>query len=434
VTTNTGRGAAFDAARADCCIVGGGPGGAFLGLLLARAGVRVLLLEERRDLARQYRGETVQPPTLALLEDLGLLDRVLAHARARGEHWPGYAPGAPPVPLAGLAPGTRHPYVVNVPQEALLGILHAAIAAEPGGRVLLGARAQGLLEDGDRITGIRYRLAGVERTVAAPLSVAADGRHTRLRGLAGLAFDEADGGIDMLWFTLPRLADDPYRGGPRQANGRILQVLDRGDRWQCGYVVPRGGWAALRARGIPALRADLAALVPEFAARLATEPSLDRPAVLPGALGRAPRWWRPGFLLLGDAAHTMSPIGGVGILMAVADAVAAANVLVPAFDRGTVTPADLVAIQARRALPVALVQGLQALIGCRMSRPGLLVAGVAPGVAPPPSAEELALAEATAARLRRSGRAVARSFAFGVLPPRLAPALRARVARTVGDS
>jgi len=340
VTTNTGRGAAFDAARADCCIVGGGPGGAFLGLLLARAGVRVLL----------------------------------------------------------------------------------------------GARAQGLLEDGDRITGIRYRLAGVERTVAAPLSVAADGRHTRLRGLAGLAFDEADGGIDMLWFTLPRLADDPYRGGPRQANGRILQVLDRGDRWQCGYVVPRGGWAALRARGIPALRADLAALVPEFAARLATEPSLDRPAVLPGALGRAPRWWRPGFLLLGDAAHTMSPIGGVGILMAVADAVAAANVLVPAFDRGTVTPADLVAIQARRALPVALVQGLQALIGCRMSRPGLLVAGVAPGVAPPPSAEELALAEATAARLRRSGRAVARSFAFGVLPPRLAPALRARVARTVGDS
>lgn len=433
MTTNTGRGAALDAERADCCVVGGGPGGAFLGLLLARAGVRVLLLEERRDLARQYRGETVQPPTLTLLEDLGLLDRVLAHARSRSDRFPGYAPGAPPVPIDGLAPGTRHPYLVNVPQEALLGILHAATASEPGGRVLLGARAEGLVEDGDRITGIRDRLAGVERAVTAPLTVAADGRHTRLRGLAGLAFDEADGGIDMLWFTLPRLADDPYRGGPRLANGRILQVLDRGDRWQCGYVVPRGGWAALRARGIPALRADLAAHVPEFAARLATEPSLARPAVLPGALGRAPRWWWPGFLLLGDAAHTMSPIGGVGILMAVADAAAAANVLVPAFDRGTVTPADLAAIQGRRALPVALIQGLQATIGCRMSRPGLLAAGVAPGVAPPPSAAELALAEATAARLRRSGRALARSFAFGVLPPRLAPAVRARVARTVGD-
>ena len=128
----------------------------------------------------------------------------------------------------------------------------------------------------------------------------------------------------------------------------------------------------------PQPRADLAAHVPEFAARLATEPSLARPAVLPGALGRAPRWWRPGFLLLGDAAHTMSPIGGVGILMAVADAAAAANVLVPAFDRGTVTPADLAAVQGRRARPVALVQGLQATIGCRMSRPGLLTAGVAP--------------------------------------------------------
>ena len=120
------------AERADCCIVGGGPAGAFLGLLLARAGVRVLLLEERRDLARQFRGETVAPPTLALLEDLGLLDRVLAHARSRGEHWPVYAPGAPPVPIDGLAPGTRHPYLTNVPQEALLGILHAATATAPG--------------------------------------------------------------------------------------------------------------------------------------------------------------------------------------------------------------------------------------------------------------------------------------------------------------
>lgn len=364
--------------RTTVCVVGGGPAGMMLGLLLARAGVEVTVLEKHGDFLRDFRGDTVHPTTLDLLDDLGLGERfaALPQSRLTSVELPSgdgrtFQPVGDLSRLAGL--GVRHPYVAMVPQWNLLDLLAEAGKAEPAFHLRMDTEVTGVVRGHGRVTGVRYREAGgAEGVLAADLTVACDGRHSVLRAGSGLPVTEYPVPFDTWWFRLPRRADETAVAlTPRIGRGRFAVVIPREGYFQVAYMGRKGTDAELRARGIEAFRADVAELVPDYADRVDTIASMDDVKHLDVRLNRLRRWSVEGLLCIGDAAHAMSPIGGVGINLAIQDAVATATLLAGPLRRGAVTGADTARVRRRRLLPTVLVQTLQRVMHRNVAGPAL---------------------------------------------------------------
>jgi 2-polyprenyl-6-methoxyphenol hydroxylase-like FAD-dependent oxidoreductase len=350
--------------RAQCCVAGCGPAGALLGLLLARAGVDVLVLEKHRDFLRDFRGDTIHASTLTVIDELGLgeeLSRLPLRPTARMR----VVTDDGVFHLADFRrlPG-RHRAIAMLPQWDFLEFLTRAASASPSFRLRREAEVVGLLWSGQRVCGLRYRRSDGSLTeVRADLVIAADGRTSTVRAAAGMRVRDFGAPIDVLWFRLPRRdSDRPNESFGRVAPGCFLAFIDRGAYWQIAYVVKKDGAEAVRSLGLDAFRSSLTRLVPHLADRVADIASWDDVKELTVRVDRLRRWWRPGLLCVGDAAHAMSPIGGVGINLAVQDAVAAANRIALPLEEGRLRWWHLARVQARRQPPTVATQALQRLM------------------------------------------------------------------------
>jgi 2-polyprenyl-6-methoxyphenol hydroxylase-like FAD-dependent oxidoreductase len=349
-----------------CCIAGGGPAGIMLGYLLARAGVSVMVLEKHKDFLRDFRGDTVHPSTLELMVELGLIDEFLKLPHQKVEHLSGQV-GAERVTIADFTHLPTHcKFIALMPQWDLLNFL-----ADRGKRyktfdLRMQAEATDLIEEHGRIVGLRANAPDGALEIRADLVVGADGRHSTVREKAGLKGDDYGAPMDILWFRLSRKASDDTETFGHIESGMMLVMLDRGDYWQCAYVIPKGGIEQVKANGLDAFRERVVWMSPFLADRIGELKSWDDVSLLSVAVDRLRQWWRPGLICIGDAAHAMSPIGGVGINVAVQDAVAAANRLAAPLKAGTVTDDDLRAIEERRTMPVRFTQWLQLTIQNRV--------------------------------------------------------------------
>ena len=363
--------------RTTCCVVGGGPAGAVLALLLARAGVGVMLLEAHPDFDREFRGDTLHPSVMEIMDQLGLADRLLElrHTKVRSLTFQTVAGPFTPVDFSRL--NTKFPYITMMPQTSFLEFITGEAKRFPNFRLLVGARVRGLVEEDGVIRGVRYEGEDGWHEVRAVLTVGADGRGSRVRRLAGFEPVKTSPPMDVLWFKLPRKPGDPEGAMGRFGRGHIAILLDRFEYWQAGYVIPKGTFPELRRKGIGALRRSFAELVPEeFAGRVGHLEDWKQVSLLSVESSRLPRWYRPGLLLIGDAAHVMSPVGGVGINYAIQDAVVAANVLAEPLKRSQERLVDLNtkylgAVQRRRELPTRLIQRLQTLVQRQLLAPAL---------------------------------------------------------------
>ena len=340
-----------------CVIAGGGPAGMVLGLLLARAGVEVTLLEKHADFLRDFRGDTVHPSTLRLLDDLGLWHRFAQLPQSRVEQGALLVDGRPLTLVDFRRLRQRHRYIAMVPQWDLLNLLAEAARAEPSFTLRMSTEVTGLLRDGERVSGVAYRGPDGAGELSADLTVACDGRWSLVRREAGLSTREWPVPFDVWWFRLPQEAPGQYSLIPRTAPGRVLIMIPREGYFQIAYLIPKGTHEALRARGLETFRREVAELVPE--ADASHIQSWDDVKLLDARLNRAQRWYTPGLLCIGDAAHAMSPVGGMGINVAVQDAVGAATLLAKPLRDGTVGTKDLAAVQRRRMPPAAVTQAIQ---------------------------------------------------------------------------
>ncbi len=370
--------------RTECCIAGGGPAGLMLGYLLARAGVDVIVLEKHLDFLRDFRGDTIHPSTLTVLDDLGLLDEFLKLPHDEVTELVGdvYGQSVTIADFTHLA--APRPFMVLVPQWDFLDFIADQARALPNFSLRMGAKALGVIEDGGAVVGVDVQTAHGRFAVHADLVVAADGRHTTLRRSAGLASDDLGAPIDVLWFRAPRdRADLRSQTGGSIRPGALLVTLNRGDYWQCAYVIPKGSLAALQAAGIESFRDRVVGIAPFLAAGIAALVDWDAVKLLSVQISRLPRWWRDGLLCIGDAAHAMSPVGGVGINLAIQDAVAAANLLAGPLRDKRLTTDELKAVQRRRDWPARVTQRAQIAIHNELLAP-LLADTEAPAELPLP--------------------------------------------------
>lgn len=361
--------------RTRCCIAGGGPAGVMLGLLLARAGVEVAVLEKHADFLRDFRGDTVHPSTLQVMDELGLLDAFLARPHDKAVELKGVF-GDEDVVLADFSrlKNARCGFIAMMPQWEFLDFLRDEAERYPGFRLLQQAEVLDLVREDGRVAGVRAAGPEGERVVRADLVIGADGRRSRVREAAGLSVRNLGAPIDVLWMRIVRRASDPAGSTGRIGAGRFAAMIDRGAYWQCAYVIAKGGIERVKARGLEAFRADVAALIPLFADRVGEEiASWDDVKLLSVSVDRLERWWTPGLLCIGDAAHAMSPIGGVGINLAIQDAVAAANILAAALADPSVTPEGLTPllarVQERRLFPTRVTQAVQVAAQNRLINP-----------------------------------------------------------------
>jgi 2-polyprenyl-6-methoxyphenol hydroxylase-like FAD-dependent oxidoreductase len=356
---------------AQCCIVGGGPAGMMLGFLLARAGVRVVVLEKHPDFLRDFRGDTVHPSTLEIIHELGLLDQFLKLPHRTVDRL-ALEIGGQVVRMIDLTHlPTQCKYIALMPQWDFLNFL-----ADHGRRyrqfdLRMRAEVIDLIEEAGRVVGVRVTTPEGELAVHADVVVGCDGRHSTVRDKAGLQSDDYGAPMDVLWFRMTRRDSDGADVFGHFEAGALLVMLDRGDYWQCAYVIPKGGIDRVKANGIEAFRAQVVALSPFLADRIGELGSFDDVRLLSVMVNRLRQWWRPGLVCIGDAAHAMSPIGGVGINLAVQDAVAAANRLAAPLRSGTTTNGDLQAIQARRDFPARMTQKIQLTMQNRIIGPAL---------------------------------------------------------------
>jgi len=342
-----------------CCIAGGGPAGMMLGFLLARAGVDVVVLEKHADFFRDFRGDTIHPSTLELMYELGLLDEFLMLPHQKLDRL-AVQVGDERVRMIDLTHLSTHcKYIALMPQWDFLNFLAAHGKRYKGFDLRMQADATGLIEEGGRVVGLRARTPDGELTIRADLVVGADGRHSTVRAAAGFKSDDYGAPMDVLWFRLPRKETDETETFGHIEAGAMMIMLNRGDYWQCAFVIPKGGIDRVQADGLDAFRNRVVMMSPFLADRASELRSWDDIKLLTVTVDRLRQWWRPGLLCIGDAAHAMSPIGGVGINLAIQDAVAAANRLAAPLKAGTVSDDDLSAVQARRTFPVRFTQALQ---------------------------------------------------------------------------
>ena len=355
-----------------CCVVGGGPAGLMTGYLLARAGVDVVILEKHADFLRDFRGDTVHPSTLDIMDQLGLLDRFLTLPHQKVPRLSAQF-GDEKVSIADFSHlPVREKYIALMPQWDFLNFLAEEGARYPGFRLFMETQATGLIEKNGAVVGVRTKGPGeTEGEVPADLVIGADGRGSRLREDAGLETMDAGAPMDALWFRLPHMPADSEDTMGRFGAGTLLVLLYRGDYWQCAYVIPKGEFASLKAGGLEAFRSAIAAASPFEAERMNAIRTWEDVNLLSVRVDRLKQWYRPGFLAIGDAAHAMSPIGGVGVNLAVQDAVAAANRLARPLAARTVSLADLRAVQRRREFPTRVTQRLQLAMQNRIVAPML---------------------------------------------------------------
>lgn len=351
--------------KADCVIVGGGPGGLMLGLLLARAGIEVTVIEKHGDFLRDFRGDTIHPSTLEAIDSLGLIDAFLKLPHTRAPTLSAEI-GGRTVTIADFSRlPLKHRFIAFMPQWDFLDFIAGEAARYPGFRLLMNTSFTGLIDKAGQVAGVTAEGPDGALWIEAPLTIGADGRNSRVRDAAGLEVESFGSPSDVVWMRFSHDPTDPAytmgHVGPRQG----FVMIDRGDYWQCGYVVRKGSFADVKEKGIDAFRAMIAEASPLPADRVSEIRSWDDVHLLSVRIDRLKRWWKPGLLCIGDAAHAMSPIGGVGVNLAIQDAIAAANVLVEPLKRGNVTDRHLAAVEARRLFPVKALQKLQLMMRSR---------------------------------------------------------------------
>jgi 2-polyprenyl-6-methoxyphenol hydroxylase-like FAD-dependent oxidoreductase len=351
-----------------CCIAGGGPAGLMLGFLLARAGVDVLVLEKHADFLRDFRGDTIHPSTLEVMHELGLLDEFLQRPHTELARLSAKI-GDDDVTIADFSHlPTRCKFIAFMPQWDFLNFLADHARTYPTFHLRLESEVTGLVKNDGRVTGVRARTPNGVLRVDADLVVGADGRASTVREQSGLEVVDLGAPMDALWMQISKSPQDPGQTLGRIAAGQILVSIDRGDYWQVAYVIAKGRFEEIRRQGLPALREAIARIAPFFRERLGELRDWDDVKLLTVRVDHLRRWCRPGLLCIGDAAHAMSPIGGVGINLAIQDAVAAANILAAPLRNGTVTEANLEAVQKRRELPTRVTQRVQVFMQERVIR------------------------------------------------------------------
>jgi 2-polyprenyl-6-methoxyphenol hydroxylase-like FAD-dependent oxidoreductase len=342
-----------------CCIAGGGPAGMMLGFLLARAGIDVTVLEKHADFLRDFRGDTIHPSTLELMHELGLLDAFLKLPHSTAPTLSGRY-GNLELTIADFRHlPTRCKYIALMPQWDFLNFLADHGRRYPRFNLLMRAEVTDLIEEGGRVRGVRAATPDGVLEVRAALVVGCDGRHSTVREKAGLIVEELGAPMDVLWFRVSRLSGDPEETMGLFLPGRILVMIERGNYWQCAYVIPKGSIEDVRARGIESFRAAVEQAVPFLKGRMREIKDWDQIKLLTVAVDRLKRWHRSGLLCIGDAAHAMSPIGGVGVNLAVQDAVATANILAEPLRAGPIDDGTLQKVQDRREFPTRVTQRVQ---------------------------------------------------------------------------
>jgi 2-polyprenyl-6-methoxyphenol hydroxylase-like FAD-dependent oxidoreductase len=352
--------------RTTCCIVGGGPAGMMLGLLMARAGVEVIVLEKHGDFLRDFRGDTIHPSTLELMHELGMLDEFLRlpHQEMRrvkikfdDEEIAG--PDFSHLP-------TRCKFIALMPQWDFLNFLTARAKRYPSFHLLMNTEAVDLIEEGGRVVGVRAKTELGELNAYADLVVGADGRSSILRERAGMEVEDFGVPIDVLWFRVAKTAADAEPALGRIRNGKMLVTIDRGDYYQCGSIIRKGAFEEIKRRGLEAFREEIVGVAPFLRDSIGKIDDWGKVKLLTVQVNRLRQWYRPGLLFIGDAAHAMSPAGGVGINLAIQDAVAAANLLADKLRQGNCETVDLRRVQQRREWPARMTQNIQVFIHRQM--------------------------------------------------------------------
>ncbi|AFZ22405.1 2-polyprenyl-6-methoxyphenol hydroxylase-like oxidoreductase [Cylindrospermum stagnale PCC 7417] len=351
----------LDVQQTNCCIVGGGPTGVVLALLLARQGIPVILLEAHKTFERDFRGDLIQAGAMEIMDELGLTDRLLKQVPHSKTGKMEFSIGGQTVTFADFSQlQTRHPYITIIPQVKLIEFLTNEAKRYSNFQLVAGANVQQLIEEDGIIRGVRYRGQGGWHEVRSHLTVAADGRFSPIRKLAGMELIETAAPMDLLWFRLPRHSSESEGLRVRYGSKRVLVTYNTFDgNWQIAAVIPKGSYRQMQAEGIKTLQQSIVEVIPEFSDRVEHLKDWQQTSLLSVQMGRLSQWYRPGLLLLGDAAHVMSPLGGVGITYAIQDAVAAANVLSEPLKRDELQLGHLAAVQRQRELAIKVIQGFQ---------------------------------------------------------------------------
>jgi 2-polyprenyl-6-methoxyphenol hydroxylase-like FAD-dependent oxidoreductase len=354
-----------------CCVAGGGPAGMIAGFLLARAGVDVVVLEKHADFLRDFRGDTIHPSTLELMYELGILDEFLRRPHQELPQVGGQIEDVTVIVADFSHLPTHCKFIALMPQWEFLNFIAEKAKAYSQFHLRMESEVTDLIEENGRIVGVRAKTSQSILEVRADLTLGTDGRHSVVRAKAGLEVIDLGAPIDVLWMRLTREPSDPDQTLGRFRAGKILVMLNRADYWQCAYVIPKGGIEAIRQRGLAAFRDDIASVAPFLRGRADELKDWNDIKLLTVAVDHLRQWWRSGLLCLGDSAHAMSPVGGVGINLAIQDAVAATNILTQSLLRGAVRDEHLREVQERREYPTRMTQRFQVFAHKNLLRPAL---------------------------------------------------------------